>query len=368
MSGDPTSFGLRICSKAKSTAEGSRRIKPDAEVAGGSTRIRPEQFDMRVDDPDTKSQKIFPIGFVSLATGLSPHVIRVWEKRYQAVAPQRMEKKRRLYSQEDIDRLKLLQRARLRGLRIGSVVTLDEEALHRMGHNDGIDFGRSEPQVEFDLPFEGPYELLQACERAVWKLDASALSLALKRGDTRLTRISMLTDVVAPLMHLVGEGWSAKRLGIMHEHFASSIVKGFLLDILLRATADEHAPRMVVATPAGQHCEIGALAAGIAAADSGWRVVYFGPDLPSEEIAAAAASQQAEAVCLSITCRSRRDAVSRELNRLRQQLGEEVRVLIGGQAAAAWRQTVTASNFYFLTSVNEFSGFRTRPWPTSETP
>jgi methanogenic corrinoid protein MtbC1 len=323
---------------------------------------------MSADDPDTKTRKIFPIGFVSLATGLSPHVIRVWEKRYQAVAPERKEKKRRFYSQEDIDRLKLLKRARVRGRRIGSVVMLNGEALHRIGHNDEIDFDRSESQMKGELPFEGPYALLQACERAVWRLDASALSLALKRGDTRLARIAMLTDVVAPLMRWVGNGWSAKRLGIMHEHFASSVVKGFLLDILVRATADENAPSMVVATPAGQHCEIGALAAGIAAADSGWRVFYFGPDLPSGEIAAAAASRQAEAVCLSITCRSRRDAVSRELNRLRQQLGDEVRVLIGGQAAAAWRQTVTASNFNFLSSVTELAGFMTRPGPASETP
>jgi len=317
--------------------------------------------------PDVANEKSFPIGYVALATGLSPHVIRVWERRYQAVAPDRKGKKRRLYSQNDIDRLKLLKRARTCGRRIGSLVMLDEAALHRMDRNGDIAFDWSDSKIGDTMPLEGPSELLRACERAVRNMDGADLYLALRRADAQLSRTYLLTDVVAPLMHRIGDGWSARRLGIMHEHFASSIVSAFLSDILVRATTDEHAPRMVVSTPAGQRCEIGALAASVAAADRGWKVFYFGPDLPGEDIAAAAASKQAEAVCLSITCRSQEGAMSRELNRLRQQLGDEARVLIGGQAAAACRQTVTASNFHVFSNLAEFAEFIYRPGPASAT-
>jgi DNA-binding transcriptional MerR regulator len=91
---------------------------------------------MGTETPNAKIKNAFPIGYVALATGLSPHVIRVWERRYQAVAPVREGKKRRLYSQNDIDRLKELKRACMRGRRIGSVAMLDEGALHRMNRND----------------------------------------------------------------------------------------------------------------------------------------------------------------------------------------------------------------------------------------
>ena len=57
-----------------------------------------------------ENKKSYPIGYVALATGLSPHVIRVWEKRYGAVTPERTGNRRRLYSQRDIDHLKLLVR------------------------------------------------------------------------------------------------------------------------------------------------------------------------------------------------------------------------------------------------------------------
>ena len=39
--------------------------------------------------------------FVVQRTGLSPHVLRVWERRYGAVTPVRSESNRRLYAEEE---------------------------------------------------------------------------------------------------------------------------------------------------------------------------------------------------------------------------------------------------------------------------
>ena len=50
------------------------------------------------------------IGYVSLQTGLSTHVIRAWERRYQALSPRRSAGGRRLYTQADINRLRHLKR------------------------------------------------------------------------------------------------------------------------------------------------------------------------------------------------------------------------------------------------------------------
>ena len=51
------------------------------------------------------------IQVVNRRTGLSSDVIRVWEKRYQAVVSHRNDTNRRLYSDKDIDKLTLLKRA-----------------------------------------------------------------------------------------------------------------------------------------------------------------------------------------------------------------------------------------------------------------
>jgi MerR family transcriptional regulator, light-induced transcriptional regulator len=56
----------------------------------------------------------YPIQLVARLTGLSAHVIRIWEQRYRAVEPQRTATKRRLYSQRDIERLNLGRLAQTR--------------------------------------------------------------------------------------------------------------------------------------------------------------------------------------------------------------------------------------------------------------
>ena len=63
----------------------------------------------------------YPIKAVANLTGLSIYVIRAWEKRYNTVVPERTETNRRLYSQEDVQKLKLLHLASENGHSIGTI-------------------------------------------------------------------------------------------------------------------------------------------------------------------------------------------------------------------------------------------------------
>ena len=74
----------------------------------------------------------YPIQVVVRETGLSAHVLRVWEKRYGAVVPQRTATHRRAYNDADVHRLKLLRQATLLGHPIGSVASLSDEALETL--------------------------------------------------------------------------------------------------------------------------------------------------------------------------------------------------------------------------------------------
>ena len=63
----------------------------------------------------------FSIGTVSRLTGLTQHTLRVWERRYKAVQSHRSEGGRRLYSNDDVERLTLLKALVDRGDRIGQI-------------------------------------------------------------------------------------------------------------------------------------------------------------------------------------------------------------------------------------------------------
>ncbi|MCG6888041.1 MAG: MerR family transcriptional regulator [Gammaproteobacteria bacterium] len=77
----------------------------------------------------SKEEAKYRIGAVCRLTGLSQHVLRVWEKRYQVVTPARSESQRRLYRESDINRLTLLKSLVDRGQAIGSIADLDTAEL-----------------------------------------------------------------------------------------------------------------------------------------------------------------------------------------------------------------------------------------------
>src|SRR5689334_18547798 len=75
---------------------------------------------------------LHPIQVVTRRTGISSDVLRVWEKRYAVVAPERASNGRRLYSDGDIERLRLLAEATRTGRSISRVAALSTPALIAM--------------------------------------------------------------------------------------------------------------------------------------------------------------------------------------------------------------------------------------------
>lgn len=80
----------------------------------------------------------YRIGAVSRLTGISQHVLRVWEKRYGVVVPLRSETQRRIYRESDINRLSLLKALVDRGQAIGSIADLDDAELERRLQQSGL--------------------------------------------------------------------------------------------------------------------------------------------------------------------------------------------------------------------------------------
>src|SRR6185295_4369927 len=83
---------------------------------------------MSTDDVVSVTPK-YLIGTVTKLTGLSADVVRVWERRYGAVRPERSEAGTRLYSDADISRLRRLRQAIEKGHSISQAAKLTEAEL-----------------------------------------------------------------------------------------------------------------------------------------------------------------------------------------------------------------------------------------------
>jgi methanogenic corrinoid protein MtbC1 len=274
-----------------------------------------------------------PIQVVARRTGLTADLLRVWEKRYAAVAPGRSPTKRRLYSDADVRRLLLLRRATLGGRRIGQIAGLSTDELEALVASDEA-AAAAAPRAPGTSRSRAPRDShLAACLDAVRSLDADALEAALSGAAVALGTPELTRTVVVPLMQTLGDEWREGKARVFEEHLASAMVRSALGALRVAQTPEPGAPELIVTTPSGQVHELGALMAASMGASQGWKVTYLGPNLPAEEIVAAAERRGARAVALSVVFPADDARLYDELRRLRRLLPDRVTILVGGRAS-----------------------------------
>lgn len=290
------------------------------------------------------------INAVARRTGLTAHVIRIWEKRYGAVEPERTDTNRRLYSEEQIERLNLLREMTHAGHSIGHIAALPTEKLRKLA----AESPGAESQRSLSQPLTSPSYLDESIA-AVKALDSVALDATLKRAALALGSQGLLQRVVAPLAQMIGDLWRDGTITAAHEHFASVVIRIFLGHAAKPFSGSENAPVVVVATPTGQLHELGALIVGAAASNLGWQVTYLGASLPAAEIAGAAKQNRARAVALSLVYPEDDSRLEGELVRLRELLPSEVALLVGGRAMPAYRDVLEKIKAQQIKDLSHFS-------------
>ena len=286
-------------------------------------------------------------------TGLSAHVIRVWEKRYQAVVPERTTTNRRLYSDEDIARLQWLQQAVQAGQSIGRIARLPTPELMKLVRAEQAAVPSAQRPADGEGEEKDPGKFLERALVAVQRLDAVSLEEQLVRASIALSQRHLLEEVVLPLMERIGQMWEEGTLRVADEHMASAIVRSFIGNIQASFQVSEAAPHVVATTPAGQLHEIGALLASVVATSEGWNSTFLGPNLPVEEIARAAAQKGAKAVLLSIIYPGDDPHLGGELVKLRRLLGNDIVLLVGGRAAQHYQRFLNRAEVVTLANLSD---------------
>lgn len=262
---------------------------------------------------DGSSEVTYSLGAVSRLTGLSPHVLRAWERRYDAVAPLRTPGGTRRYREADVSRLRLLGACVQVGHPIGEVARLPERELRR----------RTADEAEPPPPLA---PLLAALDR----LDSEAAERLLGVQLAALGPRRFASAVVVPLLHAVGEEWERGRLCVASEHLASVVLRNLLGGALRHRTGALHATPILFSTLAGDRHELGALLCAVVAADLGAGAIYLGPDLPVDELVRAAGRTGAAVVAVGVGRTLPERQRVRELRRLRRALAPEVGLWVGG--------------------------------------
>jgi DNA-binding transcriptional MerR regulator/methylmalonyl-CoA mutase cobalamin-binding subunit len=283
---------------------------------------------------------LHPIRVVARRSGLTAHTIRAWEKRYNAVTPSRSETRRRLYSDEDIQKLIILRLATEAGYRIGEIAdySIDKlrELLKDVAHTIPQSIDKETMEIE-NLEASG---YLENSLNAILDFENNDLEKVLNEAMIDLGELAMIEKLLIPLLHKIGDLWEKGTIRTAQEHMASAVIRTFVGNLLSAHLQKGNAPHITVTTPVGQAHENGALVAAAISASDGWNVTYLGPNLTAEEIAGASRKKNSIAIALSIVYPYDDPRVSAELQKIRKFLGKDVKVIVGGAAASSYSEVL----------------------------
>lgn len=294
-----------------------------------------------------------PIGAVARRTGLSVHVLRAWERRYKAVSPIRSAGGSRLYSQEDVDRLILLRRITEQGgFSIAQVAGHDSAALTALLASSSRP---EQQQAGSELGTSDAERHLKTTLDAIESLDGSRVYASLMRAVVGLSSREFVDELAVPLLHHVGDLWANDSISPVHERLLSVNMRRVLAWIIDSLPANVGSPTIVTTTPSHQHHELGAMLAGIVAAEEGWNVAYLGPDLPLDDVATAVRQTGASVAALSIVYTPHKGTCRPTIESLRALLPDDVSLVLGGSAAT--RDGMSAPGITVLQDFASLRGF-----------
>ena len=254
------------------------------------------------------------IGELSRRSGVSPELLRAWERRYELLRPTRSPGGLRLYSADDLRRVEAMQRYLAEGFAAAEAAALATGA----------------PGGELEPPLLAPAGVRAELQAALDVYDEPSAQAALDRLLATATLDAALSDVLLPYLRELGERWARGEVSVAQEHFASGVLRGRLLG-LARGWGRGVGPIALLACVPGEQHELGLVAFGLALRSHGWRIAYLGSDTPLETLERAAEVLEPVLIVVSAATERRARHIAPQLC----ELAKRYPLAIGGAGALA---------------------------------
>lgn len=260
------------------------------------------------------SDGVLRIGELSKRTGVSPELLRAWERRYGLLEPTRSPNGLRLYTPADVERVHQMREHLAHGLAAAEAAALTSRPT--FGH-------------EPDTPALAPAALRDQLADALDRFDEPRAQALLDRLLAAATVDTLLNDVILPYLRDLGERWQRGDASIAQEHFASGVIRGRLLG-MARDWGLGLGPIALLACLPGEQHDLGLIALGLALRARGWRIVYLGTDTPIDTVEDTSRRLHPTLIVLSAVTSDRVQPVAEQLRRL----ASRHPLALGGPAAS----------------------------------
>jgi DNA-binding transcriptional MerR regulator len=217
-------------------------------------------------------EELLTVAAVARRIGVAPATLRTWDRRYGLGPSSHEAGEHRRYCPNDLAQLTLMRRLIISG------VAPADAALRAKAHSGSV----SVENVIQD--FEVREDVVDSLHRAAKSLDKNFVETLLRKDIAENGVIASWTEVIVPLLFLVGDEWAATGTGIEVEHMLSEIIKRLLREGVVEIKDPVNAQPVLLASVGEElHClALHALAAALA--EKGIESFFLGARTPLEAI------------------------------------------------------------------------------------
>ncbi len=206
-------------------------------------------------------------------SGIKAHTIRIWEKRYNIIAPQRTATNIRHYCDGELKKLLNISLLNRNGFKISKVAKLSDEEI-----NEKIN--------QLIQNYNDAESLVDNMAIAMIDFDEVKLEKILARAIMQLGFEETIINILYPFLIKVGVMWQTGIINPVQEHFISNLIRRKLI-VAIDSLISGNNPYSKIFTlflPEGEFHELGLLFFHYLVKRRGHRVIYLGQSVPLNDL------------------------------------------------------------------------------------
>lgn len=208
-------------------------------------------------------------------TGIKSHTIRIWEKRYNLLQPERTDTNIRYYNSDNFIKLLNINLLYNHGYKISKIAELTEESLLNKAK-------------ELTSPTAIKESTINTFKVAMLNFDVNLFNNAYTQLLGFKTFREIFTEVFIPLLEHIGDLWQTKSIKLAHEHFISNLISQKLQSNIEKNQSinyNAHSKTYVLFLPQDEIHDLGLLYLYYELTIRGLHSIYLGRNISKDNVA-----------------------------------------------------------------------------------
>ncbi len=237
---------------------------------------------------------------------IKAHTIRIWEKRYNLLEPERTDTNIRKYNLENLKKLLNIAYLYKSGRKISELAQLDSSQIEALIKNN----------IKPDYS-------LQVFKTCMFDFNGELFESTIQNLEQTRTFREIFSDFFIPFLNEVGILWHTGTIDPSHEHFISELIKKKIIQKSAEAQKTErkkNLPVFVLYLPYSEIHEIGLLYANYELLSQGFNTLYLGANLPLDSLKHILEQKKNIIFVTSFTVNLEKDSLAHYISEFQQKL------------------------------------------------